>query len=143
MHFSNCCPCRGIRHVGSTFPCCMMSCVTMHSCITDDTLHYGEKLRIMANPMVQGEALDASGGSRALCLYSRPVTTTHFAKLSRHQLVAFTDHAGYDSVWQVSSSPYVHHREPDAAPACQAGVGPAAACCYFGIDIDSFSHVLA
>lgn len=55
----------------------------------------------MANPMVQGEALDASGGSRALYLYSRPVTTTHFAKLSRHQLVAFTDCASYNSVWQV------------------------------------------
>ena len=85
--------------------------MTMHSCVADDTLHYGEKLRIMANPMVQGEALDASGGSRALYLYSRPVTTTHFAKLSRHQLVAFTDHAGYDSVWQVSSSCSVHQDE--------------------------------
>lgn len=75
--------------------------LSMLTC-ADDSLHYGQKLRIMANPMVQGESLDASGGSRALYLYSRHVSTTHFAKLSRHQLVAFTDRASYDSVWQVS-----------------------------------------
>lgn len=66
-----------------------------------DALHYGQKLRIVANPMVQGEMLDGIGGSRPLYLYSRPVGTTHFAKYSRHQLVAFTDRASYDSVWQV------------------------------------------
>lgn len=68
----------------------------------DDALHYGQKLRLVANPMVQGETLDGVGGSRPLYLYSRPVGTTHFAKFSRHQLVAFTDRASYDSVWQVS-----------------------------------------
>ena len=66
-----------------------------------NALHYGQKLRIVANPMVQGEVLDSLGGSRPLYLYSRPVGTTHFAKYSRHQLVAFTDCASYDSVWQV------------------------------------------
>ena len=70
--------------------------------ITGDALHYGQKLRIVANPMVQGEMLDGVGGSRPLYLYSRPVGTTHFAKYSRHQLVAFTDRASYDSVWQVN-----------------------------------------
>ncbi|DBB17637.1 TPA: hypothetical protein ACH3X3_002681 [Trebouxia sp. C0006] len=68
---------------------------------SDDALHYGQKLRIIANPMVQGETLDGVGGSRPLYLYSRPVGTTHFAKFSRHQLVAFTDRASYDTVWQV------------------------------------------
>ncbi|KAL3160109.1 hypothetical protein ABBQ32_010887 [Trebouxia sp. C0010 RCD-2024] len=67
----------------------------------DDVLHYGQKLRIVANPMVQGEVLDGAGGSRPLYLYSRPIGTTHFAKYSRHQLVAFTDRASYDSVWQI------------------------------------------
>lgn len=67
----------------------------------DAALHYGQKLRIVANPMIQGEILDGAGGSRPLYLYSRPIGTTHFAKYSRHQLVAFTDHASYDSVWQV------------------------------------------
>ncbi|KAL0027877.1 hypothetical protein WJX77_012447 [Trebouxia sp. C0004] len=67
----------------------------------DDALHYGQKLRIIANPMVQGETLDGVGGSRPLYLYSRPVGTTHFAKFSRHQLVALTDRASYDTVWQV------------------------------------------
>ena len=66
-----------------------------------DALHYGQKLRVVANPMVQGEVLDGIGGSRPLYLYSRPVGTTHFAKYSRHQLVAFTDRPSYDSVWQV------------------------------------------
>ena len=73
-----------------------------HNMMTaDDGLHYGQKLRIVANPMVQGETLDGLGGSRPLYLYSRPVGTTHFAKYSRHQLVAFTDRASYDTVWQV------------------------------------------
>ena len=67
----------------------------------DDALHYGQKLRIVANPMTQGECLDGLGGTRPLYLYSRPVGTTHFAKFSRHQLVAFTDRASYDSVRQV------------------------------------------
>ena len=85
---------------------CLASAIICRTCLShacvDEALHYGQKLRIIANPMCQGECLDGLGGTRPLYLYSRPVGTTHFAKLSRHQLVAFTDRASYDSVWQVS-----------------------------------------
>ena len=67
--------------------------------------------------MVQGETLDGVGGSRPLYLYSRPVGTTHFAKFSRHQLVAFTDRASYDTVWQVS----VRDMANDRSQACTSG----------------------
>lgn len=87
-------------------PCFCILCaagpVSKPGQLADDALHYGQKLRIIANPMVQGETLDGVGGSRPLYLYSRPVGTTHFAKFSRHQLVALTDRASYDTVWQVS-----------------------------------------
>lgn len=83
-----------------------------HMMSAGDALHYGQKLRIVANPMVQGETLDGSGGSRPLYLYSRPVGTTHFAKYSRHQLVAFTDRASYDSVWQVIALMWEQERCP-------------------------------
>lgn len=85
-----------------------------HMMSAGDALHYGQKLRILANPMVQGETLDGFGGSRPLYLYSRPVGTTHFAKYSRHQLVAFTDRASYDTVWQVIIPPW----EQDRCPSC-------------------------
>lgn len=80
-------------------------------------MHYGQKLRIIANPMVQGETLDGVGGSQPLYLYSRPVGTTHFAKFSRHQLVALTDRASYDTVWQVS----VTEMANDKLQACTSG----------------------
>ena len=83
-----------------------------HMMSAGDALHYGQKLRILANPMVQGETLDGFGGSRPLYLYSRPVGTTHFAKYSRHQLVAFTDRASYDSVWQVIALTWEQQRCP-------------------------------
>lgn len=83
-------------------PLCSWTCTHNLGACADDALHYGQKLRIIANPMVQGETLDGLGGSRPLYLYSRPVGTTHFAKFSRHQLVALTDRASYDTVWQVS-----------------------------------------
>ena len=86
-------------------PAQMTESLTVAVVIAGDALHYGQKLRIVANPMVQGEMLDGVGGSRPLYLYSRPAGTTHFAKYSRHQLVAFTDRASYDSVWQASSCP--------------------------------------
>jgi hypothetical protein len=67
----------------------------------DDVLHYGQKIQLLANPMVLNEELEAGGGSQPLCLFSRPVLTTHYAKYSRHQLVGFTTRCTYDTVWQV------------------------------------------
>lgn len=67
----------------------------------DDVLRYGQKIRLLANPLAQGESLDSAGGPRPLCLFSRPVSTTHFAKYSRSQLAGFTWRHTYDSVWQV------------------------------------------
>lgn len=44
----------------------------------------------------------SAGGPRPLCLFSKPISTTHAAKYSRQQLVGFTYRAdSYDCVWQV------------------------------------------
>ena len=51
---------------------------------------------------MQGDALDATGGSRPLALYSRPKSVTHAAKFSENQLVGFSWRVtSYDTVWQV------------------------------------------
>ena len=53
----------------------------------DDVLRYGQKVRIIANAaVVNGQALDAAGGPRPLHLFSKPVSTTHFAKHSHQQV---------------------------------------------------------
>jgi hypothetical protein len=67
-----------------------------------NTLRYGQRLLLMANPMAQGEKLGADllRGSKPLYLVSRPVTATTAAKLSRHQLVAFTAAPSFDAVWE-------------------------------------------
>ncbi|WIA11012.1 hypothetical protein OEZ85_011166 [Tetradesmus obliquus] len=68
----------------------------------DDVLRYGQRIRLLANPMAQGEPLDAAGGEAPLALYSQPLSVSCAAKLSRQQLVGFTwKAAGFDSVWQV------------------------------------------
>lgn len=67
----------------------------------DDTLHYGQKIRLVANPAMCGEPLDVCGGRHPLCLFSRPISTTHAAKFSRHQLVGLTPHLGYETAWEV------------------------------------------
>uniref|UniRef100_A0A383WB84 Uncharacterized protein n=1 Tax=Tetradesmus obliquus TaxID=3088 RepID=A0A383WB84_TETOB len=68
----------------------------------DDVLRYGQRIRLLANPMAQGEPLDAAGGEQPLALYSQPLSVSCAAKLSRQQLVGFTwKAAGFDSVWQV------------------------------------------
>lgn len=68
----------------------------------DDVLRYGQKIRLLANPEAQAEPLDAAGGARPLALFSKPISTTHFAKYSRHQVTGFTwRQSTYDSVWQV------------------------------------------
>eukprot|EP00879_Flechtneria_rotunda_P021613 GHRR01022780.1.p1 GENE.GHRR01022780.1~~GHRR01022780.1.p1 ORF type:complete len:394 (+),score=136.20 GHRR01022780.1:107-1288(+) len=69
---------------------------------SDDVLHYGQKMRLLANPMAQAEPLDAAGGEQPLALYSRPISVNCAARYSRHQLVAYTwKPTSYDSVWQV------------------------------------------
>lgn len=59
-----------------------------------ETLHYGQKFRLMVNPAALP---DASPGP--FFLKSCPVSVHHFAKLSRHQEVAFTSNETSDTVW--------------------------------------------
>ena len=68
---------------------------------TDETLRYGEKVRLAVHAAATGDAVDSLGGPRPLCLFSKPVSTTHFAKYSRSQLVGFTYRDTFDTVWQV------------------------------------------
>lgn len=70
----------------------------------DDVLHYGQKVRVVLYPSAYGPQSDvtSAGGPRPLCLFSKPISTTHAAKYSRQQLVGFTYRAdSYDCVWQV------------------------------------------
>ncbi|GMH40575.1 hypothetical protein BSKO_08479 [Bryopsis sp. KO-2023] len=67
----------------------------------DDILRFGQKLRLIANPAINDEPLDGVGGRRPLCLFSRPISTTHSAKYSRHQVVGLTYKVGYETVWEV------------------------------------------
>jgi hypothetical protein len=70
----------------------------------DDVLHYGQKIRLLANPQAQSLELDCAGGPRPLALFSKPISPTDYAKYSRHQLTGFSwNSSSYDSVWQVSS----------------------------------------
>lgn len=68
----------------------------------DNILRYGQKIRLIVNSQAQAEELDAAGGPRPLHLFSKPISTTHYAKYGRNQLVGFTWRVNtYDSVWQV------------------------------------------
>jgi len=66
-----------------------------------DVLHYGQKFKIIANPMIVGEPLDRDGVEDPLYLRSMAVSTTNFAKFSRHQEVVLTNDAGFNTIWTV------------------------------------------
>ncbi len=71
----------------------------------DDVLHYGQKIRLLANPEAQGLELDCAGGSKPLALFSKPISPTDYAKYSRHQLTGFSwNSSSYDSAWQVGTA---------------------------------------
>ena len=57
-----------------------------------ETLHYGQKLKLVHIP---------SPGEQPLYCYSKPISTTNFAKFSRNQEVALTNRDSYDNVWTV------------------------------------------
>ncbi len=62
------------------------------------------QVRVVLHPSAYGPQSDVTsgGGPRPLCLFSKPISTTHAAKYSRQQLVGFTYRAdSYDCVWQV------------------------------------------
>jgi len=59
-----------------------------------DTVHYGQKFRLMANPACQPESATAP-----LFLKSCPVSLNHYAKFSRFQEVSFSQAENYDTVW--------------------------------------------
>lgn len=64
----------------------------------DDTLRYGQKVHLAVHPSALGESdVDSAAGPRPLRLFSKPVTTTHYAKYSRKQLVGFTHRNSYDT----------------------------------------------
>jgi hypothetical protein len=70
----------------------------------DDTLRYGQKVRLALNPAALGEATTADGGSRPLVLFSKAQSMTHYSKYGRKQLVGLTARTAYDSVWQVRAA---------------------------------------
>ena len=66
----------------------------------DDTLRYGQKIRLALNPAANSLPVDSAGGPRPLCLFSKPPSTTHYAKYSRKQLVGLTYRETFDTVFQ-------------------------------------------
>lgn len=73
----------------------------LESYYDDDVLHYGQKIRLALNPAANGLPIDAEGGPRPLCLFSKPPSNSHYAKYSRKQLVGLTFRDTFDTVWQV------------------------------------------
>eukprot|EP00201_Polytomella_parva_P017578 CAMPEP_0175071794 /NCGR_PEP_ID=MMETSP0052_2-20121109/19464_1 /TAXON_ID=51329 ORGANISM="Polytomella parva, Strain SAG 63-3" /NCGR_SAMPLE_ID=MMETSP0052_2 /ASSEMBLY_ACC=CAM_ASM_000194 /LENGTH=401 /DNA_ID=CAMNT_0016339051 /DNA_START=18 /DNA_END=1223 /DNA_ORIENTATION=+ len=68
----------------------------------DDVLHYGQKFRLALHAGAQSLPMDSDGGPRPLYLFSKPVTTTHFARCSHSQLVGLTwRRDASDTIWQV------------------------------------------
>ncbi|KAG2423989.1 hypothetical protein HXX76_014815 [Chlamydomonas incerta] len=68
----------------------------------DAIVHYGQKVRLALHPGASGDPADSGGGPRPLCLFSKPVSTTHAARYSRQQLVGFTTRTdSFDCVWTV------------------------------------------
>ncbi len=63
----------------------------------DDTLRYGQKVQLAVHPYASGQEVDSEGGPRPLRLFSKPVSTTHFSKYCRNQLVGFTYRNSYDT----------------------------------------------
>eukprot|EP00899_Mesostigma_viride_P029443 jgi/Mesvir1/9684/Mv12165-RA.1 len=65
----------------------------------DDLVHYGQKVRLILNPL----ALNQAPGDldHALYLQSQPTSTTSYAKHSRHQEVRATEERNYGAVWTV------------------------------------------
>ncbi|GFR43092.1 hypothetical protein Agub_g4100 [Astrephomene gubernaculifera] len=69
---------------------------------SDNVVHYGQKVRLALHPGAWGDAADSGGGPRPMCLFSKPVSTTHAARYSRQQLVGFTARSdSFDCAWQV------------------------------------------
>lgn len=64
-------------------------------------MRYGERIRIVGNPMAKDEPLDASGGEKPLHLESCPRTVTDFAVQSRHQLVVMTEKEAHSTAWRI------------------------------------------
>lgn len=52
--------------------------------------------------------MDSAGGPRPLCLFSKPVSTTHFSKYSRNQLVGFTFRETFDTGGSASPEATCH-----------------------------------
>jgi hypothetical protein len=95
---------------------------------------YGDRLVLVANPLAQGEAPGAvddaaaaaatgppCAGSGRLVLVSRPAAPGVAARLSRHQLVAFSSAApGFDAAWEVAPPDPL---AADAAPGAPVRAG--------------------
>ncbi len=60
------------------------------------------QVRLALHPGTWGDAADAGGGPRPMCLFSKPVSTTHASRYTRQQLVGFTARVdSFDCVWMV------------------------------------------
>lgn len=75
----------------------------------DDLLRFGEMIKLKCNPMVTDE-------QKALYLYSKPVSTTYFAKISRQQEVGVTSKDNFDVVWKVLPVEPTDHLVRDGEP---------------------------
>jgi len=67
----------------------------------DDVLRYGMKVRIHMNPAYLGGEEGGEEGRGGYQLFSKIISTTHYAKYSRHQLVGMTGRNNFETVWQV------------------------------------------
>lgn len=74
----------------------------------DAAVHYGQKVRLALHPAATGNPVDRAGGPAPLMLFSKPITTTHYSKYSRAQLVGLTARDSYDCVWQVGAHDALH-----------------------------------
>ncbi|GIL84233.1 hypothetical protein Vretimale_15863 [Volvox reticuliferus] len=94
-------------------PCCRNSLIilpyvppktatALEPLYSDNTVHYGQKVRLALHPGAWGDAADAGGGPRPMCLFSKPVSTTHASRYTRQQLVGFTARVdSFDCAWTV------------------------------------------
>ena len=64
-----------------------------------NTLHYGQKFYLIANPGLLGEA--GGGASEPLHVQSEQVSTTSFASITREQSIYLSQISSYGGVWEV------------------------------------------
>lgn len=65
-------------------------------------LHYGQKFRLALHPGALGEPIDSNGGSKPLCLYSKPFSMQYSAKYTKGKsIVGLTQRTTAETLWQL------------------------------------------